>query len=165
VGKFRPDLPGLQYITTNFWKNPGIISLFDAEGNLLAQSEPIHMGSPTLPVNWRGDGQELVLLNGNIREGGMIDGQLRRVVMFPNDGHPELTAAVHNVTGDARDEIILWDQEQVWIYTQDRPAPGRQALRPHSQPALQRLQLPRECVPAALERVREVAASGMPAAA
>jgi hypothetical protein len=126
IGKFRPDLPGLQYITTNFWKNPGIMSLFDAEGNLLTQAEPVHMGSPTLPVNWRGDGQELILLSGSVREGGMIDGQLRRVVMFPADGHPELAAAVHNVTGDARDEIILWDQENVWIYTQDRPpAPGR----------------------------------------
>ena len=30
------------------------------------------------------------MLSGNIREGGMIDGQLRRVVMFPDDGHPEL---------------------------------------------------------------------------
>jgi rhamnogalacturonan endolyase len=134
VGKFRPDLPGLQYITTNFWKNPGIISLFDAEGNLLAQAEPIHMGSPTLPVNWRGDGQELVLLNGNIREGGMIDGQLRRVVMFPADGHPELAAAVHNITGDARDEIILWDQDQVWIYTQDRPAPAGRLYAPIRNP-------------------------------
>ena len=30
-----------------------------------------------------------------------------------------------NLTGDARDEIILWDQTQVWIYTQDRPFKGR----------------------------------------
>src|SRR3954447_12015931 len=35
VGKFRPELPGLQYITTNFWRNPGIVTLFDADGNLL----------------------------------------------------------------------------------------------------------------------------------
>ena len=77
-----------------------------------------------LPVNWRGDGQEFVLLSGNVREGGMIDGQIRRVVMFPDDGHPDLTAAVANVTGDARDEVILWDQERVWIYTQDQPYRG-----------------------------------------
>ena len=42
------------------------------------------------PVNWRGDGQEFALLSGNVREGGMIDGNLRRVVMFPDDGHPDL---------------------------------------------------------------------------
>ncbi|HEX3446665.1 MAG TPA: hypothetical protein VHS97_00310 [Isosphaeraceae bacterium] len=113
VGKFRPDLPGLQLICVNFWKNPGIITLFDADGNLLAQDEPIHSGSPMLPVNWTGDGREFVLLSGNTREGGMIDGELRRVVMFPEDGHPDLTAYVSNVTGDARDEVILWDQERV----------------------------------------------------
>ena len=45
-------------------------------------------------MNWRGDGQEFLLLSGNPREGGMIDGQLRRVVMFPDDGHPDLCAAV-----------------------------------------------------------------------
>ena len=93
VGKFRPDLPGLQYATTNFWRNPGIVSVFDADGNMLTQGEPIHTGSVTLPVNWRGDGQEFVLLSGNVVEGGMIDGHLRRVVMFPDDGHPDLTAA------------------------------------------------------------------------
>ena len=61
------------------------------------------------------------MLNANVREGGMIDGQLRRVVMFPDDGHPDLASQVLNVTGDERDEIIVWDADAVWIYTQDRP--------------------------------------------
>jgi rhamnogalacturonan endolyase len=134
VGKFRPDLPGLQYVTTNFWKNPGIVSLFDAEGNLLHQGEPIHTGSVTLPVNWKGDGQELVLLSGNVREGGMVDGQLRRVVVFPDDGHPDLTAAVLDLTGDPRDEIVLWDQENVWVYTQDGPPPAGRVYAPLRNP-------------------------------
>ncbi|MGP0070255.1 MAG: hypothetical protein ACLQGP_42475 [Isosphaeraceae bacterium] len=134
VGKFRQDLPGLQLMCVNYWKNPGIVSLFDADGNLLTQGEPIHSGSPMLPVNWRGDGQEFVLLSGNAREGGLIDGQLRRVVMFPDDGHPDLTAYVGNVTGDARDEIILWDQERVWIYTQDRPFMGKRLYAPMRNP-------------------------------
>ena len=134
VAKFRPDLPGLQLMCVNFWKNPGIITVFDADGNLLAQDEPIHSGSPMLPVNWRGDGQEFVLLSGNVREGGMIDGQIRRVVMFPDDGHPDLTAAVANVTGDPRDEVILWDQEQVWIYTQDQPFRGERLYAPKRNP-------------------------------
>jgi rhamnogalacturonan endolyase len=41
VGKYRVDLPGLQYISVNFWKNPGIVTLFDWNGNILAQDEPI----------------------------------------------------------------------------------------------------------------------------
>jgi len=134
VGKFRLDLPGLQLICVNYWKNPGIITLFDADGNMLAQEEPIHSGSPMLPVNWTGDGREFVLLSGNAVEGGMIDGELRRVVMFPDDGHPDLTTYVANVTGDARDEVILWDQDRVWIYTQDRPFAGKRLYAPIRNP-------------------------------
>ena len=142
VGKFLPDRPGLQLMCINFWKNPGIVSLFDHDGNLLDQQEPIHSGSPMLPVNWRGDGQEFVLLSGNAREGGMIDGKMRRVVMFPDDGHPDLAAYVANLTGDARDEVVLWDQERVWIYTQDRPFSGERIYAPRPQSRLQRVELP-----------------------
>jgi len=110
------------------------MSLFDAEGNLLQQAEPIHSGSVTLPVNWRGDGQELVLLSGNVREGGMIDGRFRRVVTFPDDGHPDLTSAVLDLTGDPRDEIVLWDTERVWIYTQDGPSPAGRIYAPVRNP-------------------------------
>ena len=124
VGKYRPDLPGLQYMTINYWRSPGIITLLDYDGNILAQEEPIHCGSRLLPVNWRGDGEEFALLSGNVQEGGMIAGSLRRVVMFPDDGHPDLCAFVSDATGDARDEVILWDLERVWIYTQDRAFSG-----------------------------------------
>ena len=95
-----------------------------------------------LPVNWRGDGQEFVLLSGNAKEGGMIDGHLRRVVMFPDDGHPDLAANVLDLTGDQRDEIVLWDQERVWIYTQDRPFKGDEIYAPIAQSRLQRIELP-----------------------
>lgn len=134
IGKFRPDLPGLQYAAINFWKNPGIVSLFQHDGELLQQGEPVHMGSPFLPVNWRGDGQEFILLSGNVREGGMIDGHLRRAVMFPDDGHPDLCAAAMDLTSDPRDEIVLWDQERVWIYTQDRPFEGKKIYAPVRNP-------------------------------
>jgi hypothetical protein len=134
VGKYLPGRPGLQLMCINFWKNPGIVSLFDHDGNLLKQEEPIHSGSSMLPVNWRGDGQEFVLLSGNATEGGMIDGAMRRVVMFPADGHPDLAVYVKDVTGDARDEVILWDQERVWIYTQDRPFTGDRIYAPTRNP-------------------------------
>jgi rhamnogalacturonan endolyase len=134
VAKLRPEMPGLQLLTVNFWKSVGIVSLFDPDGKLLAQDEPIHSGSELLPVNWRGDGQEFALLSGNIREGGMIDGQLRRVVMFPDDGHPDLAAQVLDLTGDARDEVVLWDTERVWIYTQDRPFTGDKIYAPQRNP-------------------------------
>jgi hypothetical protein len=134
IGKFRMDVAGLQLLTINYWRNPGIISIFDWDGNLVEQGEPIHTGSPLLPVNWKGDGQEYVLLSGNVREGGMVDGKLRRVVMFPDDGHPDLAAYTADVTGDQRDEVILWDQERVWIYTQDRPFNGAKIYAPDRSP-------------------------------
>jgi rhamnogalacturonan endolyase len=134
VGKFRSDLPGLQILIATFWRNPGIVTLLDADGNVLEQEEMIPGSSHVEPVNWRGDGQEFALLSGNIREGGMIDGHLKRVVMFPDDGHPDLASAVRDVTGDARDEVILWDQSRVWIYTQDRPFTGTRIYRPVRNP-------------------------------
>jgi hypothetical protein len=134
IAKYRMDVPGLQLITINFWRNPGIVSLFDAEGNLLGQSEPVHHASPMLPVNWRGDGQEFSMLSANVAEGGMIDGQFRRVVMFPDDGHPDLAYNVMNLTGDERDEIVVWDTRQVWIYTQDRPFVGNRIYAPVRNP-------------------------------
>jgi rhamnogalacturonan endolyase len=134
VGKYRPDLPGLQFLIATFWRNPGIVTLLDADANILAQEEMIPGSSHLEPVNWRGDGQEFALLSGNVREGGMIDGHLRRVVMFPDDGHPDLASAVRNLTGDRRDEIVLWDQTRVWIYTQDRPFTGASIYAPTRNP-------------------------------
>jgi hypothetical protein len=134
VGKYRPDLPGVQYMTITFHNNPGITTLFDWEGNILQQGELIHNGSKMLPVNWRGDGQEFVLLSGDPHYGGMIDGHLRRAVMFPDDGHPDLCGYALDVTGDARDEVILWDEKSVWIYTQDRPFSGERIYAPVRNP-------------------------------
>jgi rhamnogalacturonan endolyase len=85
-------------------------------------------------VNWRGDGVEFALLSGNVREGGLMDGRLRRVVAFPDDGHPDLACQAIDLTGDARDEIVLWDQTRVWIYTQDRPFTGERIYAPTRNP-------------------------------
>ena len=134
IARYRPDLPGLQLMTINFWRNPGIVTLYDHEGNILEQSEPIHTGSPILPVNWRGDGQEFAMLSANPREGGMLDGHLRRVVMFPDDGHPDLAFNALDLTGDPRDEIVVWDSARVWIYTQDRPFTGKRIYAPLRNP-------------------------------
>lgn len=134
VGKYRPEARGLQILTANFWRNTGIVTLFDPDGNILAQEELIPGSSHLQTANWRGDGQEFAMLNANVREGGMIDGQLRRVVMLPDDGHPDLAYQVMNVTGDERDEIIVWDAESVWIYTQDRPFTGERIYKPIRNP-------------------------------
>lgn len=119
VGNYRPELPGLEICVSTYWGNQGIIYLYDCHGKLLWSEERIVNGNIITPVNWTGNGQDLILLNGTIEQGGLIDGQQRQVVRFPDDGHPVLCAEVMDLTGDCRDELVLWDEKQMYIYTQD----------------------------------------------
>jgi hypothetical protein len=134
VGQYRPETKQLEIMIANFWRNTGIVTLLNPDGEILQQEELIPGSSHLQPVNWRGDGTEFALLNANAVDGGMVDGNLRKVVTFPNDGHPDLAYMVIDVTGDARDEIILWDQQEVWIYTQDRPFEGAKIYAPQRNP-------------------------------
>ena len=53
---------------------------------------------------------------------------------FPADGHPDLCYSVLDLSGDCRDEIVVWDPYEIWIYTQgDNPRPGR-LYRPKRNP-------------------------------
>jgi rhamnogalacturonan endolyase len=119
VANFRDDLPGLETVSVNFWGNQGIIHLFDANGDIYHDFEPSQYGSMCLPLNWTGKSEEYFVLNANVEEGGAYDGFGRRVLMFPDDGHPDMCYAVLNITGDCRDEIVVWDPHEIWVYTQD----------------------------------------------
>ncbi len=72
-----------------------------------------------LPINWTGRPGEFWVLSPNVTDGGMFDGWGRRVVTFPADGHPDMCYAVLDITGDTRDEIVVWDPAEMWVYTQD----------------------------------------------
>lgn len=121
AANYCPARKGLEICTTTYWENQGIIYLHDCKGRELWHMEPSTNGNIIAPVNWQGDGTELILLNGNVKYGGMLDGDGDRVVVFPDDGHPDMCAEVLNLTGDTRDEIVLWDARKMYIYTQDRP--------------------------------------------
>jgi rhamnogalacturonan endolyase len=126
IANFRSDLPGLETVTIDFWGSQGIINLYDASGNIYHNFEPNQYGSMCLPLNWNGTGEEYFVHNPNIREGGVFDGWGRKVLQFPDDGHPDMCNATLDFTGDCRDEIVVWDQHQIWIYTQsDNPKTGR----------------------------------------
>ena len=71
-----------------------------------------------LPLNWNGKGEEYFVHNPNITEGGVFDGWGRKVLEFPADGHPDMCNAVLDITGDCRDEIVVWDPDNLWVYTQ-----------------------------------------------
>jgi rhamnogalacturonan endolyase len=126
IADLRPDLPGLEIVTINFWGNQGIVSFFDADGKKYHDYEPANHGSMMTPLNWKGSGQEYWILSPNSEEGGAYDGLGRRALRFPADGHPDLCVATLDLTGDSRDEIVVWDAWEIWIYTQaDNPKPGK----------------------------------------
>jgi len=132
--KHTDDSAGLEVVSINFWRNQGILHFFDADYNLYHECEPVQCGSMCLPVNWTGRSEEYFVHSSNVDEGGMFDGWGRRVVLFPDDGHPDLSNAVLDITGDCRDEIVVWDPAEIWVYTQDdNPKPGR-LYRPKRKP-------------------------------
>jgi hypothetical protein len=126
VADFRTDLPGLEALSINFWGNQGIIHFYDCHGNIYHDFEPNQYGSMCLPVNWTGTPPEYWVHNPNVKEGGMFDGLGRPVVMFPDDGHPDMCNAVLDITGDCRDEVVVWNPDEIWVYTQDdNPKAGK----------------------------------------
>jgi rhamnogalacturonan endolyase len=138
VANFRDDLPGLETVSVNFWGNQGIIHLYDAQGRVYHDFEPTQYGSMCLPLNWTGRSEEFFILNASVDEGGAWDGRGRRVLVFPDDGHPDMCYEVLDITGDVRDEIVVWDPGQIWIYTQeDNPRDG-DIFRPSRNPLYNR---------------------------
>jgi len=126
IAKFRTDLPGLQAVSINFWGNQGILHFYDGHGNIYHDCEPCPFGSMCLPINWTGEPPEFFVHSPNIEWGGMFDGWGRPVVAFPDDGHPDMCNAVLDITGDCRDEVVVWDQHELLVYTQDdNPKDGK----------------------------------------
>ncbi len=123
-GNYLPDRPGFQICATNYWGHQGIVYLYDHDGTALWELENGLNGNIIAPVNWTGDGQDLILLNADTVGGGLIDGNGEQAVVFPEDGHPELCCEVIDLTGDPRDEIVVWDQKRMFIYTQDNVLEG-----------------------------------------
>ena len=124
VANYCPELPGLQIAVTNYWGHQGCIFLYDSDGKPLWEMQNEMNGNIIAPVNWDGNGAELILTNADAARGGLINGQGVRAVSFPDDGHPTLCCEALDLTGDERDELVVWDYHSLWIYTQaDSPRP------------------------------------------
>ncbi len=119
TGNYCPDREGFELAVVNYWGHQGIIYFYDSNGNPLWEYENELNGNMLTPVNWDGTGQDLILLNADSRRGGLLDGEGVRCVAFPDDGHPTMCAEAINLTGDARDELVVWDYHRMYIYTQD----------------------------------------------
>lgn len=114
VAHYDSTTQNLTIAVTAFWGSEGIVCMYDAEGRLLKQMEQRSNGNVITPVAYDGV-HELCLLNAS-EDGGLVDSELDKVVLFPNDGHPTLCCEVYDIDDDGVDEIICWDQKQMWIY-------------------------------------------------
>jgi len=115
IGKLIPDRPPVQIATITYWASQGVFSVYDGRGRKLHESEPWHQASALVPVGWRGDGQDFLLLSTHPVHGGLLDGLGRRVVMFP-PGYPQLACDAVDLDGDGREEILAWDFERFVIF-------------------------------------------------
>lgn len=119
VGPYRGEPGKFGICLVNYWGHQGIIYFYDTDGKLLWEKETGLNGQILTPVNWKGDGTELILINADTERGGLIDGDGKTAVKFPDDGHPELCVEALNLFGDSRDEILAWDRHRMFIYTQN----------------------------------------------
>lgn len=124
VARYCEDREGFQIAVTNFWGHQGVIYLYDSDGNQLWETENEMNGNLVTPVNWDGSGTELILTNADPHKGGLINGSGIRAVAFPDDGHPTLCCEAIRLYGDEREELVCWDYDRMYIYTQeDNPKP------------------------------------------
>jgi len=119
LADFDLQRPGLELVTANRWGSDGLVHMVDASGTILRDLMLDCGVSRCVPVNWKGDGEEFFITSADTLLGGMFDFQGQLAVSFPCDGHPATCYMVQDLTGDARDEVLVWDHLQLWIYTQD----------------------------------------------
>lgn len=118
IGNYAPERPGFEIAVTNFWGHQGVIYLYDDEGNQLWEKENEKNGNILAPVNWLGNGVDFFLTNADPEKGGLMDGNGDIAVPFPDDGHPVMCCEAIDLCGDDRDELVVWDYNGLFIYTQ-----------------------------------------------
>ena len=129
IANYCPEREGREIVVTNYWGHQGVIFLYDCYGNQIWEMENEMNGNILAPVNWDGDGTELILTNADAKKGGLLNGKGIRAVEFPDDGHPVLCCESLDLTGDERNELVVWDYHSMYIYTQD-DCPKEQTYHP-----------------------------------
>lgn len=112
IAKFRAGLPGLQFVISDLWGNPGILSLCDRNGRLLARREAPPFGI-VVPVNWKGDGEAYFFMGNS---GRIYDGNLDLLHTFtqPGGGPTQLAKPfIHDFLHLGIDQIALRNGNRV----------------------------------------------------
>lgn len=120
VASFRRDLAGMEIHVGTRWGNYGIRAFYSALGEHLFTFQPDFVGQQGEPVNWRGDGEELVFIRSSARAYGLWNAWGQRVVLM--EGVP-LPVFIADLLGDPRDEFLCQRGHVIQIYSQDQPPP------------------------------------------
>ncbi len=124
LAKFRRDVEGLQIVAQTYWGG-AYWFMFDRNGVLIAADFNRVYG--WVPVNWTGDGEELMAT-----PEGLYDGKRRLVVKFPDPPEDDVNVKlwVYNICGDQRDEVIRYGAKYIDIFTQAKPFTGERIYAP-----------------------------------
>lgn len=131
IGNYRPDLPGSEIWVGTRWGSPGILTLFSGKGEKLFSFNPDCIGQGGVPVNWTGDGRELLLLSSSRDAFGLYDAQGQKVVTFPeidDTSYYMKPVLAVDLMGDPRDEVVFVDADTIYIYTQNMPFKGEEKI-------------------------------------
>ena len=116
VANFDPARPGLERIVVMFHGAEGIIALMDEQHRILRKTERYAAGAICQPVNWTGDGRELIGFSPRLGDGGLWNEHFDLVVPFPDGPRPGQYMEVHDVLGLGVDQIVVWDEERLHVY-------------------------------------------------
>ena len=126
AARYVKDEPGIQVLAGTRHRAYGIFVLYNGKGDRLFRWQPDMINQNGRPVNWRADGEELLLLSSPDSGTGLFDWQGRLVVPF--DGELQRgTVVPHPLRdGDPRDQLLCVTPERIALYSQDRPIPADQ---------------------------------------
>jgi hypothetical protein len=116
VANIDPTRPGLERVVVMFHGAEGIIALLDEQHRILRKTERYAAGAICQPVNWTGDGRELIGFSPRLGDGGLWNEHFDLVVPFPDDRRPGKYMEVHDVLGLGVDQIVVWDEERLHVY-------------------------------------------------
>jgi len=124
VGNYLHDRPGMDYCVGTRWGNYGVLSVLDAEGNLVKMWQPDNVSQGGPRVRWMGDGRDLVCMSTTEEAFGLWDGYGNLCVPLdcpelPSKGFYGVLGgrcAVVDVDDDGRDELVFTFPEQTLVY-------------------------------------------------